>query len=319
MRKLRLIPAILNLALFNAPTLHALTGSGHELFLAPMVWAAESNKSKSAGATFKFEPAGFEKQALLASQRTVDFLITDKPPLGSRNFKVIPIALSALTVAYRLDRFSGQLKIRPEVLKSIIDGKITAWNDPKLVADNPELSKLPGAPIVFVHSKENYGLLQIFGAQMKRKKLRLNKPRVGVRVDLQRTVASTIKHTDGGIGLVDYGWKDESGLKGAALLNSANQFIAPNRQSLGLSSEIVMRQLKGDFRSIILNPRALGGYPIFGFIYLVILKGNLEGNERSQMKAILDKLLSASGDEMVSKVGFEPLSSEQKKAVNGLL
>ncbi len=294
--------------------LHAWSVAGHELFKVPLSWAAQGIMNPAQAKNYKYEATEFSKQVQLAARGEIDFLVTDKPPKGAKSGAVLPIALTSLSVVYRIDGYNGVVKLRWPVLKEILDGKIVVWGDPKIVADNPNLNN-NATPVVFVHSKEVFGALQIFGAFMKRQKLRLTKPNFGVRVTSPKLVAATVKNTNGAIGLIDYPWQQEYQLRAAMLQNKSGQFIAPSRDSLLASAEFAIRLLKGRFSSVVLNPEGSSAYPIFGFVYLVATNKQTAADSRVKMLEIAGKLFTPTGDQMLGRSGFEALKSDQKKSI----
>ncbi|WP_168582359.1 phosphate ABC transporter substrate-binding protein PstS [Gephyromycinifex aptenodytis] len=71
-----------------------------------------------------------------------------------------PAYISPIAVPYKLDGVDN-LQLSPETLAGIFAGKITAWNDPAIVADNPGVT-LPSTRIAPVHRSDKSGTTENF-------------------------------------------------------------------------------------------------------------------------------------------------------------
>jgi phosphate transport system substrate-binding protein len=97
---------------------------------------------------------------------TVDFgasdvTLTDEQLAASKvKIQAIPTVIGAVVPIFNLDGV-GDLRIGPSVLADIYLGKITKWNDPRLVKDNPGV-KLPAVDIFVVHRSDGSGTTFIF-------------------------------------------------------------------------------------------------------------------------------------------------------------
>jgi len=98
--------------------------------------------------------------------RTVDFGATDAF-MGDKELQTaaaeivhIPTCLGAVVVTYNLPG-NQELKLTPDVLTAIFLGKVTKWNDPRIVEINPDAT-LPDMKIVVVHRSDGSGTTFIF-------------------------------------------------------------------------------------------------------------------------------------------------------------
>src|SRR5216110_197115 len=80
------------------------------------------------------------------SDGTVDFGGSDAPMTDSTiaaiqgNVLHIPTVLGAVVIAYNLPGLSQPVKFTPDVIADIFLGKITKWNDPRLVSINADVT-----------------------------------------------------------------------------------------------------------------------------------------------------------------------------------
>jgi phosphate transport system substrate-binding protein len=68
----------------------------------------------------------------------------------------IPTALGAIVPTYNMPDTSTQLKFTGDTLAGIFLGDIQKWNDPRLVADNPDLAGVD-QDIIVVHRSDGSG------------------------------------------------------------------------------------------------------------------------------------------------------------------
>ena len=97
--------------------------------------------------------------------RTVDFGASDAP-LTEDQFKEatkegsgvvqIPWALGSVVAVYHVEGAPNHLRLTGPVLAEIYEGKITAWNDPKIAALNPGVT-LPSTKITPVYRSDGSG------------------------------------------------------------------------------------------------------------------------------------------------------------------
>jgi phosphate transport system substrate-binding protein len=97
---------------------------------------------------------------------TVDFGASDNPmtdeQLKASKVKIqhIPTVLGAVVPIFNLDGVKD-LRIGPDVLADIYLGKISKWDDARIVKDNPGV-KLPSLDIFVVHRSDGSGTSYIF-------------------------------------------------------------------------------------------------------------------------------------------------------------
>lgn len=72
----------------------------------------------------------------------------------------LPVYVSPIAVAFNLDGLT-ELNLAPDVIAGIFGGRITAWDDAAIAADNPDVD-LPPTPIVPVHRADDSGTTENF-------------------------------------------------------------------------------------------------------------------------------------------------------------
>src|SRR5262245_18641868 len=96
------------------------------------------------------------------SDKTVVFGGTDAPMTDSAittiqgNVLHLPTVLGAVVATYNLPGVTTPLKFTPDLLADIFLGKLTKWNDPRIVAANPGIT-LPNSDVIVVHRSDGSG------------------------------------------------------------------------------------------------------------------------------------------------------------------
>ncbi len=98
--------------------------------------------------------------------KTVDFAASDAAMTPEQMSKVpdgvvlLPMTAGEIVLAYNLPGAKG-LKLPRDVYPDIFAGKITKWDDPRIVAANRN-SKLPNLPITVVRRSDSSGTTFVF-------------------------------------------------------------------------------------------------------------------------------------------------------------
>ena len=130
---------------------------------------------------------------------------------------------------------TDELKLTGELLADIYLGKITKWNDPKMVELNTGV-KLPNAAIAPVYRADGSGhdvrvhVLPVGGdpglEDQGRRATSVKWP-AGSGAKGNDGVAATVKNVRGGIGYVENAYATQNKLTTTQLRNKAGQFVKP--------------------------------------------------------------------------------------------
>lgn len=174
----------------------------------------------------------------------VDFALTDVP-LTLYELKLLdviqfPVLFSAITPVVNIPGIAtGELKLTGSVLAEIYLGNITKWNDPKLVALNPQ-SNLPNLAITVLARSDASGSSYIFTGYLSRVYPRWAQS-LGVGSKLIWPVGSgvrgtsgmikALKETSGAIGYVEFGDALRSHVS-TVQLESAGTYVQPSLKGI---------------------------------------------------------------------------------------
>src|SRR5215831_15907921 len=144
-----------------------LIGSGASFpFPIYSAWFKDFSK-KNNGVTVDYQAKGSGAGIQDFTNRTVDFAGSDAAMTDEEIAKVadgvvlLPVTAGEIVLAYNLPGAPKELKLPRDVYPEIFLGKVTKWNDPKIVAANPSL-KLPDLPITVVRRSDSSGTTFVF-------------------------------------------------------------------------------------------------------------------------------------------------------------
>lgn len=220
------------------------------------------------------------------TEKTVDFGATDAPmtdeQLGKATTPVvhIPTVLGAVVLTYNVSGVKQGLKLSGEAVADLFLGKITKWNDPRLVKLNPGTA-LPDAEVLVVHRSDGSGTSGIFTDYLSKVSpewktkvgtgTAVNWP-VGLGGKGNEGVAGLIKQTPGSIGYVELIYAKNNSLNYATLQNKAGKFVEASTKTVSAAAEGSLKTMPKDFRVSITQAEGADAYPISGFTYLLVSK-----------------------------------------------
>mgnify|MGYP002777720757 CR=1 FL=1 len=296
----------------------SLTGAGAS-FPAPLYqrWFSDFNK-KYPNITVSYQSVGSGAGVQQFIAGTVDFGASDvamkdeEMAKVSRGVLLLPMTAGGIVTAYNLPQVQTPIKLSQANLADIFLGKITKWNDPALVKDNPE-ANLPDVPIRVVHRADGSGTTGIFTQYLSaispewKEKVGDGKTvswPTGVGGKGNEGVTAQIQQTQGALGYVEYGYAQQNGLKMATLQNKAGGFIEPTPDNFKQTLSAV--ELPENLRAFITNPEGQGSYPIVSYTWILAYKQYDDPNKAKALKAVVDFGLTE-GQQVAPELGYVPL------------
>lgn len=246
-------------------------------------WFYEYSNSHK-GVQFNYQSIGSGGGIKQVTAGTVDFGATDAPMTEDELKKLpgpivhIPTAIGAVSVVYNLPGVKDGLKLTSENLVDIFFGKITKWNDPKLVAANPSAG-LPAMDIVVAHRSDGSGTTDIFtnylAAVSQEWKAKIGRGKsvnwpVGLGGKGNEGVAGTVKQTPGSIGYVELAYAMQNKMTDAALKNREGNFVSPSLAAISAAAAGIAKTIPDDFRVGLVDAPGVESYPICGLTWLLV-------------------------------------------------
>ena len=223
--------------------------------------------------------------------REVDFGGTDMPltmdELNKNKLIQFPTMMGAITPVINLPGvFIAQLKLDGQTLASIFMGKIHKWNDPRLVALNPNL-RLPNMPIIVVYREDKSGTTFNFTNYLSKASLEWKDSigeglavewPVGISGKGNLGVAVKVKETTGSIGYLDFGHAMEHYLDYVKLKNKDGNFVSPSSASIQAAAVGAKWDAGNGFYQILTDAPGKASWPIAATTFILVRKdaGDIE-------------------------------------------
>ncbi len=260
------------------------------------------------------------------SEKTVDFGATDAPMTEEQLKKAvgalhIPTVLGAVVVTYNLPNVGSGLKLTGQVIAEIFLGKITKWDDARIVALNKD-KKLSG-DIMVVRRSDGSGTTNIFtdylskvSEEWKAKAgtgTAISWP-VGLGGKGNEGVAGFVKQTPGSIGYVELIYAKSNGLPYATIQNKAGQFVEPTLESVTAAADGALKTMPADYRVSITNAEGKTAYPLSAFTYLLVWKTMPDVNKGAKLVKFL-KWAATEGQSQAAALHYAPLPKSLAKKI----
>jgi phosphate transport system substrate-binding protein len=216
-----------------------ITGAG-ATFPAP-VYAKWAEAAKAAGvAELNYQAIGSGGGQNQIRNRTVDFGASDAPmthdALVAAKLLQFPTVMGAVVMVVNIPGITNdQLMLTGEMVADIYAGKITKWNDTRIVEANHGLT-LPNLAIAPAYRADASGTTFVFASYLSAVSPEW-KEKVGVGTSVKWPtgagargndgVAGTVRNTRGAIGYVESAFASQNHLVTTQLRNKAGKFVKP--------------------------------------------------------------------------------------------
>lgn len=260
--------------------------------------------------------------------KTVDFGASDAPLTPEEVEQApgavhIPVTIGSVVPAYNIPGVEKGLKFTGPILADIFLGKITKWNDPRLVEINPGIS-LPDAEITTVHRSDGSGTTYVWtdylsaispGWEQQIGKGKSIPWPGGVGAPGNEGVSNLILTTPNTIGYVELAYALTTGMTVGSVQNQAGNFIEPTLESTKAAAAASAPQLPAGDQSwsniTMVNAPGEQSYPITSFVYDFVFKemSNNPSINAAKAKALVDFITwtITDGQQFGPELGYVPL------------
>jgi len=284
-----------------------------------------------AGVAFNYQSIGSGGGVRQLLDETVDFGASDSPMSDEQLKKAkspvmhVPATMGAVVLSYQLPGLKSPLKLTGALLADIFMGKITKWNDPSLIALNPELTQESEThpDILVVHRSDGSGTTSIFSEFLSKSspdwKAKVGKGTAlrwpaGIGGKGNEGVTSFVKQIPGSMGYIELVFAKTLKLPVAWMENPKHQFIEPTPESVMRAAEGALSQIPEDFRYSLTLIDADGAYPISSFSYLLVYPEMKKDEKRAALFDFLRWGLTT-GQSFSSKMNYAPLPDSLVKRI----
>jgi phosphate transport system substrate-binding protein len=237
---------------------------------------------KETGTKINYQSIGSGGGISQVKAGTVDFGASDAPLKGSElrdgNLFQFPMVAGAVAVVYNIPGVSNGLKLSSQNIAKIFLGKITKWNDPAVVKDNPGV-KLPAIPVIVAHRSDGSGTTNLFTWFLEdvstQWKLEVGSGKavswpVGLGGKGNEGVAGIVRQTQGAIGYVEVAYAIQNKITYAMVGNKAGEFVFPTTEACKTAA--ASAKVPGDYFIRFTNAAGKGAYPVAGFTFILVKK-----------------------------------------------
>ncbi len=260
-------------------------------------------------------------RALLAG--TLDFAATDAPldaaqrqELATQRIRQVPMAVGGAAVTYNVPGLTRQLRLDGNTLAEIFLGRITAWNDARLVALNPEVT-LPTHAITVVTRADTSGTSWILTDYLSRQsadwargpgRSRFPSWTVGTGVRGNEGVASQLKATEYSIGVVEAVYAMQNHLPVARVRNHAGAWVTPQTGALRAAASAMLGSIDDtvEFATSISDAPGAESYPIASLSWLVVPSAGRDSARLQAVERFVTWALQYGEDDALA-LGYAPL------------
>lgn len=310
-----------------------LTGAG-ATFPAVLYSKWFSEYEKKYGVQVNYQSIGSGGGIKSISDMTVDFGATDGPMTEEQMAAAkggeivhIPAAMGAVVPTYNIPELASSgasLRFTAETLSGIFLGSITKWNDPKLVADNPDLKNLD-KDIVVAHRSDGSGTTNIWTSYLTAVSDEWAK-KVGAGNSVQwpvglggkgnEGVAGVVKQTPYSIGYVELAYANQNKLAVGQVKNKAGKFVTPNMKTASLAAQGV--PLPEHMRVKLVNSANPEAFPIVGFTWLLAYTNQ---SDPAKARALTRMLWWAihDGQQYCEALDYAPIPGDAVKLAEALI
>ncbi|HEX9310127.1 MAG TPA: phosphate ABC transporter substrate-binding protein PstS [Gemmatimonadaceae bacterium] len=297
-----------------------LTGAG-ATFPYPIYSKWFSDYAQRTGVKINYQSIGSGGGIRQLSEQTVDFGASDGPMndqelANAKGGPVLhfPTVMGAVVITYNVPGVARPLNLSGDVIADIFSGKITKWNDARIVAQNRGVS-LPNSDVLVVHRSDGSGTTYIFSDYLaavspswasdlgKGKEIKWP---VGLGGKGNEGVAGQVKQMPGSIGYVELAYAKQNKLAYANVRNAAGRYVAPSIASVTAAAASMKLPKNTDYRVSIVNAPGNDSYPISSMTWILVYQNQSDRAKGAKLVNFL-RWAYANGEKTASALDYAPL------------
>ncbi|MET3605657.1 phosphate transport system substrate-binding protein [Sphaerotilus sulfidivorans] len=300
------------------------TGAG-ATFPAPVYakWADAYNKAT--GAKVNYQSVGSGAGLKQIKSKTVDFGASDMPlkdaELAADGLMQFPTVIGGVVPVVNIKGIQpGQIKLTGQLLGDIYLGKITKWNDPALVAQNPGVP-LPDAAISVVRRADGSGTTFLFtnylskvNAEWKAKAgegTAVNWP-TGAGGKGNEGVSAFVMRLPNSIGYVEYAYAKQNKMAHVLMKNKDGNFVAPD--DANFKAAAAGAEWSKSFYQVLTEQPGKDAWPLTGATFILMHKTQDKPASATGSLKFFDWAY-ANGDKMAADLEYVALPATVKDLV----
>ena len=312
---------------FNASA-NDVTGAGAS-FVYPVMSKWSSDYAAATGKKVNYQSIGSGGGIAQIKAGTVDFGSSDAPlkPEELKKFGLaqFPSVIGGVVPVLKVPGVqSGAMKLDGPLLADIFLGKVSKWNDPRIVALNGGVA-LPDLKITVVRRSDSSGTTFNFVNYLSKVnpewKAKVGegttvKWPVGIGGKGNEGVAAYVKQINGAIGYVELSYALQQKLTYSRLKNAAGNFVNPSDDSFSAAAAAAEWGKAKDFYLVMTNAPGEASWPITATNFILMYKSpkNVAGAKNAKD---FFKWVYANGDAQAKSLDYVPLPDALVKQIEG--
>jgi len=322
----KLLAAALACAIsFPAAAQQQITGAGAS-FPNPVYQKWAEAAQKAIGIQLNYQSVGSGAGQTQIKNRTVDFGASDAPmtdaALKEANLLQFPSVMGAVVAIVNVPGVAdNQMKLTGELLAEIYLGKVTKWNDPKLVELNKGV-ELPNLAIAPVYRADGSGTTFVWVSYLSAVSAEW-KDKVGVGTSVRfpagtgskgnEGVAGTVRNTRGAIGYVENAYATQNKLISTQLRNKAGSFVKPTAESFIAAAQNADWSTP-NFAANLVDQQGATSWPIVSPTFILLPKDPKDAARTASVMKFFDWAY-ANGGKLAQELEYIPLPATVQTAV----
>ena len=309
-----------------------LTGAG-ATFPYPIYSKWFSDYATKTGVKINYQSIGSGGGIRQLSEQTVDFGASDGPMsdqelANAKGGPVLhfPTVMGAVVLTYNVPGLKRPLNLSGDVIADIFTGKITKWNDARIVAQNRGVT-LPNSDILVVHRSDGSGTTYIFSDYLSSvspswssslgKSKEIKWP-VGLGGKGNEGVAGQVKQLPGSIGYVELAYAKQNKLAYANVRNASGSYVTPSIASVTAAAASMKLPRNSDYRVSIVNAPGKDSYPISSMTWILVYQNQPDRVKGAKLVNFL-RWAYKDGEKSASALDYAPLPAPMVAALQNRL
>lgn len=294
------------------------TGAGAS-FVFPVMTKWSADYAKASGKRINYQSIGSGGGIAQIKAGTVDFGSSDAPlkpdELAKFGLAQFPSVIGGVVPVLNVPGVAaGALKLDGTLLADIFLGKITMWNDPRIVALNGGVA-LPALKITVVRRSDGSGTTFNFVNYLSKIspdwKLKVGegtsvKWPTGIGGKGNEGVTAYVKQIKGAMGYVELSFAVQNKLAFARMKNAAGNYVIPSDDSFQAAANNADWANSKDFYLVITNAPGQESWPITATNFIMMYKQPKNATSAKAAKEFF-RWVYANGDSQATALSYVPL------------
>jgi phosphate transport system substrate-binding protein len=302
-----------------------ITGAGAS-FPNPLYQKWAEAAKEGAGIQLNYQSVGSGAGQAQIRNRTVDFGASDAPmtaeQLKEANLLQFPATMGSIVAIVNIPGVeNNKLRLTGEVVSDIYLGKITKWNDPRIVEMNNGVT-LPNLAIAPVYRADGSGTTFVWVSYLSAVSDAF-KTAVGIGTSVKwpagtgargnEGVAGTVRNVRGAIGYVEYAYAHGNNLVSTQLRNKAGNFVTPTAEAFQAAASNADWTV-ADFAASLVDTQGATSWPIVTPTFILLPKNPTDLGRTQGVMRFFDWAYR-SGDATATSLDYIPLPPAVEDAV----